>query len=62
SRPSDAIAIALRTNAPIFVKDEVITKYLKSDEARPSFEEKNKEQWAEMLEKLDPLDFSKYKM
>jgi bifunctional DNase/RNase len=62
SRPSDAIAIALRTNAPIFVKDEVITKYLKSDEAKPAFDEKNKEQWAEMLEKLDPLDFSKYKM
>src|SRR5208337_5536262 len=62
SRPSDAIAIALRTNAPIFVKDEVITKYLKSDEAKPSFDEKNKEQWAEILDKLDPSDFSKYKM
>ncbi|MEN6438085.1 MAG: bifunctional nuclease family protein [Syntrophobacter sp.] len=62
SRPSDAIAIALRTNAPIFVKDEVITKYLKSDETKPSFEKGNKERWAEMLEKLDPSDFSKYKM
>ncbi len=62
SRPSDAIAIALRTKAPIYVKDEVITKYLKSDEAKPSFDEKNKEQWAEMLDKLDPSDFSKYKM
>ena len=62
SRPSDAIAIALRTNAPIFVNDEVITKYLKSDEAKASFDEKNKEQWAEMLDKLDPSDFSKYKM
>ena len=62
SRPSDAIAIALRTKAPIYVKDEVITKYLKSDEAKPAFDEKNKEQWAEMLDKLDPSDFSKYKM
>ena len=62
SRPSDAIAIALRTNAPIFVNDEVIAKYLKSDEAKASFDEKNKEQWADMLEKLDPSDFSKYKM
>ena len=50
------------TNAPIFVKDEVITKYLKSDEAKPSFDEKNKERWTEMLDKLDPSDFSKYKM
>ena len=62
SRPSDAIAIALRTNAPIFVNDEVISKYLKSDEAKASFDEKNKEQWAEMLDNLDPSDFSKYKM
>jgi hypothetical protein len=62
SRPSDAIAIALRTNAPIFVKEEVITKYLKSDDLKLTFDEKNKEQWADMLEKLDPSDFSKYKM
>ncbi len=62
SRPSDAIAIALRTNAPIFVKDEVILKYLKSEDLKPAFDEKNKEQWAEMLDKLDPSDFSKYKM
>lgn len=62
SRPSDAIAIALRTNAPIYVKDEVITKYLNSDEPKPSFDEKNKDQWADMLDKLDPSDFSKYKM
>lgn len=62
SRPSDAIAIALRTNAPIFVSDEVITKYLKSDAAKPAFDVNNKEQWADMLDKLDPSDFSKYKM
>ncbi len=62
SRPSDAIAIALRTNAPIYVKDEVITKYLKSDQSKPAFDERNKEKWAEMLDKLDPSDFSKYKM
>jgi uncharacterized protein len=62
SRPSDAIAIALRTNAPIFVSDEVITKYQKSDQEKPAFDKANKEQWAEMLDKLDPSDFSKYKM
>jgi len=62
SRPSDAIAIALRTNAPIFVKEEVISKYLKSDDLKLPFDERNKEQWADMLDKLDPSDFSKYKM
>ncbi len=62
SRPSDAIAIALRMKAPIFVKDEVITKYLKSEDAKPAFDEKNKENWGDMLDKLDPSDFSKYKM
>lgn len=32
ARPSDAIAIALRTSAPIYVNDEVISKYQKTDE------------------------------
>jgi uncharacterized protein len=63
ARPSDAIAIALRTNAPIFVKEEVISKSQKTDEAaRPLFDKENKEQWSELLENLDPKDFSKYKM
>ncbi len=63
ARPSDAIAIALRTNAPIFVKEEVLSKSMKSDEtARPLFDKENKEKWTEILENLDPKDFSKYKM
>jgi uncharacterized protein len=63
ARPSDAIAIALRTNAPIFVNDEVITKSQKSDGGgRPLFDKENKEKWSEILEELDPKEFSKYKM
>lgn len=63
ARPSDAIAIALRTNAPIFVREDVISKSQKADEsARPVFDQENKEKWAEILEDLDPEDFSKYKM
>lgn len=63
ARPSDAVAIALRANAPIFVKDEVLAKYQKSDEtSHPVFAEENKEQWSELLDKLDPSEFSKYKM
>ncbi len=63
ARPSDAIAIALRTKAPIFVNEEVLTKSQKADESsRPFFDRENKEKWAEILDKLDPEDFSKYKM
>ncbi len=63
ARPSDAIAIALRTQAPIFVKEEVISKFQKSDEsAKPVFDKENREKWSEILEGLNPEDFSKYKM
>jgi hypothetical protein len=63
ARPSDAIAIALRTEAPIFVKDDVLSKSQKSnDSPQPILNPENKEQWSEILENLDPEDFSKYKM
>lgn len=63
ARPSDAIAIALRTNAPIFVKEEVLSKSQKNeDSSRPLFDKENKDKWADILEKLDPEEFSKYKM
>jgi len=59
SRPSDAIALALRMNSPIFVEDDVVQKAqsLKYDE---NFEDSEKlRQW---LENLKPEDFGKYKM
>ena len=58
SRPSDAIAIALRTSAPIVVRDEVIEKAQKAQDA----ESGGKDKWTELLEKMDPEEFSKYKM
>jgi len=54
SRPSDAIAIALAVNAPIFVSDQVIEK------ARTIDMEKEGDQLKEWLENLNPDDF-KYK-
>ncbi|MFB3884214.1 MAG: bifunctional nuclease family protein [Thermodesulfobacteriota bacterium] len=54
SRPSDAIAIALAVNAPIFVSEHVIEK------ARTIDLEKDGDQLKEWLEKLNPDDF-KYK-
>ncbi len=60
SRPSDAIAIALRTGAPIMVRDIVIEKSVRVDTSPQASGEKDK--WTEILEKMDPEDFSKYKM
>lgn len=54
SRPSDAIAIALAVDAPIYVSEEVIEK------ARTIDFEKEGDQLKEWLENLKPEDF-KYK-
>jgi hypothetical protein len=63
ARPSDAIAIALRMGAPIFVKEEVLVKYHNSEQSsKPVFAKGNEENWSEILENLDPKDYSKYKM
>ena len=59
SRPSDAIALALRMSSPIFVEEEVVRKAngLKFDEGGESSERLMK--W---LETLGPEDFGRYKM
>ena len=65
SRPSDAIAIALRTHSPIFVDKKVIEKSRNIDLGRGGKEGEKKikeEKWAEILENLNPTDFGKYRM
>jgi bifunctional DNase/RNase len=65
SRPSDAIAIALRTQAPIFVSEEVLRKSRQIDAARGAEADDKSDQgkkWQDILEKLNPEDFGKYKM
>jgi bifunctional DNase/RNase len=63
ARPSDAIAIALRTESPIYVKESVLIKSQRADDgAQPVFNREEAEKWSEILESLDPEDFSKYKM
>jgi bifunctional DNase/RNase len=59
SRPSDAIALALRAEAPIFVENEVVKKAhsLKFDDNLEDSEKLKK--W---LEGLKPENFGKYKM
>ncbi len=60
SRPSDAIAIAIRMEVPIMVRDAVLEKALRIESGTTAGGEKDK--WEELLEKMDPEDFSKYKM
>jgi len=64
ARPSDAIAIALRAGAPIYVDDKVIEKSRNVDfGAKVSDLDKlKKEKLSEFLENLSPTDFGKYKM
>ena len=67
SRPSDAIALALRTKSPIFVAKAVLeasSVLQQSEEGKEAAVENvsnvSKEKWAEILEKMSPDDF-KYK-
>lgn len=64
SRPSDAIAMALRTSAPIFVDKKVIEKSRQVDMTQPpkDGEKGDQQKWAEFLEGLNSEDFGKYKM
>jgi bifunctional DNase/RNase len=59
ARPSDAIALALRARAPIFVEDRVIDN-AKTVDLTP--DKGNAEQLQKWLESLDPDDMGKYKM
>ena len=64
ARPSDALAIALRFKAPIFVDDKVIEKSKAADGAGAEVADESREgkKWAEYLESLSPEDFGKYKV
>jgi bifunctional DNase/RNase len=63
SRPSDAIALALRAGAPIFVDDDVVrrAKTVEAVETAPK-EADDQEKLKEWLENLKPEDFGRYKM
>jgi uncharacterized protein len=59
ARPSDAIALALRARAPIFVEETVID-HAKTVDFTP--EKGDAERLQKWLEGLDPDDMGKYKM
>jgi hypothetical protein len=63
ARPSDAIAIALRFGARIYVDDEVFKKFKQMSGDTEIFDTSEEgKKWAEYLKNLKPEDFSKYKV
>ncbi len=64
SRPSDAIALALRTGSTILVDDKVINKsrQIELSTNQDEDEGKKRQKWLNLLENLTPEDFGKYKM
>jgi uncharacterized protein len=59
ARPSDAIALALRTRSPIWVEESVIDNAKTIDASTARVDGERLHQW---LESLDPEDLGKYKM
>lgn len=66
SRPSDAVALALRAEVPILASEEMLMS-VKAEEGKnyqvvlDDKNAENKDKWNEILDNLDP-DHSKYKM
>jgi len=58
ARPSDALAVALRSRAPVFVEDSVLNQ---ASSVEVSNEEADRERLQRWLESLDPDDMG-YKM
>ena len=59
SRPSDAIALALRTDAPIYVTEEVINNSRNISLEKENLDSEDIKKW---LENLNPDDMGQYKM
>ena len=59
SRPSDAIALALRTDAPIFVTEQVIANSRSLALDQKELDPKDVREW---LENLNPEDLGQYEM
>ena len=59
ARPSDAIALALRANAPIFVLRSVLDKAQAADLATQATDEEKLKKW---LEEISPEELGKYTM
>ncbi|HHV43793.1 MAG TPA: bifunctional nuclease family protein [Firmicutes bacterium] len=56
ARPSDAIALALRTDCPIYISEQVAAKAMVNNKP---IDEEEIEQFKQMLDNLTPEDFRK---
>jgi hypothetical protein len=63
SRPSDAIALAVRTGSPIFARKELLDQVAKqfAQDTEAVIKDEESEKWTEFLEKFD-VENNKYKM
>jgi hypothetical protein len=59
ARPSDAMAIALRVNAPILVEESVLDRSSVSGDDQGMDETERLRRW---LEQVDPEELGKYEM
>ncbi len=62
ARPSDAIAIALRTGSPIFVENSILEKSKSIDLSADKEKKEGAQNLLELLDELGPEAFGKYKM
>ncbi len=65
SRPSDALALALRTGAEIYAEEgvlEMASTVAVREPSDPPGDDAGEDAWKEFLEGLDPDAFGKYKM
>ena len=63
SRPSDALAIALRMRARIYVNEKLLQHCEHAVvEGEQEITDEESKKWTEILENLSPEDFGKYKM
>jgi len=64
SRPSDAIALALRVGADVFAEESVLKKssVVEVRTAENMQDDDQENLWSDFLENLDPSAFGKYKM
>jgi bifunctional DNase/RNase len=60
ARPSDAVALALRLNAPLFVEEKVWEAQTKAEPKAQ--EEKKADELRKNLRDIDPSDFGKYSL
>lgn len=59
ARPSDSIALALRTNSPIYVSERIILEETVEDKTVESSDKKDLSDFKKFIEDLKPSDFLK---